>query len=221
MYHSQWRLCLRTAILACTTALMWHAGCSDGSRADERAAIAWANQGFVAIDDWEAGDGTAMRDANSWNRWVARGRAIPNCETLLRHLLEAKDPRAEPILIVHGLAVVGSADSVPVLVAKTAEPWDVMRGAAVNALGAIGNRSSFPAVAGCLLFDDSANVRTYASLALVAMKDPRGIDVLQYALDSIASRYAAGLWGPGEDASRERRVLEKALGELRQKLSDR
>jgi hypothetical protein len=178
------------------------AGCRQTEDPQELAAIAWAKKNGLRIDEWQAGE---LPDEHFDERaWIEEGRAIQDVERLLRRLLEKRDQRIDPILLVGAMGYVGTEESVPLLIEQLNDKWDVMRAEATWALGRIGGTEAIRALAGQLKYATTSTERRCAARAFVELGLPVGIEVMEGALAEIEE---------------EQVFLEQALADLRRKVA--
>ena len=177
------------------------AGCNREQDPRERDVIAWAEKNGMAIDDWQAGE--LPDESFDYEEWIEEGRAIPDVEPVLQKLLREGDERIEPILLVGALGVVGTTDSVPLLIEQLKDDWQVMRAEAIWSLGHIGGPEAIRTLAVQLCYGATFAERSHAARAFVNIGDPIGIEALEDAI---------------EERREEQAFIEQALADLRRKL---
>jgi HEAT repeat protein len=111
----------------------------------------------------------------------------------LRQLLKNEKDPLTGLSIAHALATTGDKEGLAYLQKKLSDKEEQVRDSVVGLLGAVEDPRVIPLLHNAFAADPSATVRTTAAASLAHFKDPRGLMLLQEALDDVDFRVRLGV----------------------------
>lgn len=116
----------------------------------------------------------------------------PTVLPLLRSLLKKEKDPLVGLMIAQALAASGDKDGLAYLKNRLSDKQEQVRDSVVGLLSSLEERQALPLLRVSFQSDPSATVRTTAAASLAHFKDPRGLPLLQEALEDIDFRIRLG-----------------------------